>query len=427
VLNWFANKIGLTFSNSSTLKNISRIAGANIFASSIGVIGTLVQARYVSPDQLGYFRSFDIVTGYVFFLHLGIFGAFQRYYPYYIGKGETAKANDIVRVSFSWNILISIIAGGLFFLFSLYSLFTGNWKAFLGWIVQVIIIVNYFYGGHLAVLFNSTQNFKKLSVNTFISSVVSIFTLPFFLLWPYIAMALRSGLGSIVSFIYLHISSLKFKKFRFRFKFSEWYSLVKEGFPMFTASYIAGIGWDTLEKSLILLYAGTHGLGLWSISFMLLSMMKLAPQSITAIYIPKIIENYGKTHDLKQGLQLCYKPMLWSIPFMLLLIILIIVLMPFLLPVIMPKYAGAIPLISIMIFILPLSILELPYTLLIAMGKVWQQNIIAISGIIAFLLITFIAVKMGFGLYGIIIASIIGKIMKLLTIYYFLLKAKKKN
>lgn len=413
------------FRNSLALRDISRIAGANLFASIVGITGTLIQARYVSPEQLGYFRSFGIATGYVFFLHLGIFGAFQRYYPYYIGKGNLLKAKNVARISFSWNLLISAIVGGLFFLLSLLSLFTGNWKAFLGWIVQSILIVNYFYGGHLSVLYNSTHNFRKLSFNTILSNIAIILTLPFFLIWPYIAMAMRGGLGNIVGLIYLHLSSLRLYKYKFKLKFSEWFALVKEGFPIFTASYGAGIGWTTLETSLVFLYIGTHSLGLWSISFMLFSIAKLAPQAVTAIYIPRILENYGKTHDVNQGLRLCYKPMLITTPIVLIMVLSLNYLMPIVIPIIVPKYSEAIPLINLMMFLLPIGILELPYALLIAMGKLLQQNIITFASLGVFLILGFITIQMGFGLYGIIISSIIGKIIRLITIYLFLIFTKK--
>jgi O-antigen/teichoic acid export membrane protein len=410
--------------NSPTVTNIFRVASANIFASVIGVIGTLIQARYIAPEELGYFRSFEIWTGYVFFLHLGIFGAFQRYYPYYIGKGKMQKANEVSRISLTWNILISFIVGGLFLVFAAVSLFHNNWKASLAWVVQAIIIWGYFYGGHLSILFNSTHNFKSLSKSTFLSTFITSLTLPIFLIWPYIAMVLRSGLGSAVRMIYMHILSQRFSRIKFAFKPMAWFKLAKDGFPMFTASYMSGIGWETLEKTIVFYYIGTHGLGLWSISIMLLTMAKLVPQSVTAIYIPRIIEGYGKTHDTKYVLRLCIRPMLITTPLIILLYFSLIITLPSLIPIIMPKYVEAIPIIGIMLLNLVIEIFILPYSLLIVMGKILQQNLASIIGLISFFLLGLFSIQYGYGLLGIIIASFIGKLVRLILVYTYILSAK---
>ena len=76
----------------SNVKTIGGLAGSNLLIMAIGLIGTLIQSRYFTPEDLGYFRSFCIATGYAFALNLGLFSALSRLYPYYIGKGEIDKA-----------------------------------------------------------------------------------------------------------------------------------------------------------------------------------------------------------------------------------------------------------------------------------------------------------------------------------------------
>ena len=63
------------------------MVGGNLLATAIGLVGTLVQARFVVPEDLGYFRQFGIFTAYAFFLHLGLLDALQRLYPLYMGQG----------------------------------------------------------------------------------------------------------------------------------------------------------------------------------------------------------------------------------------------------------------------------------------------------------------------------------------------------
>jgi O-antigen/teichoic acid export membrane protein len=403
---------------SSNLINIFRLASANIVASIIGLSGTFIQARFISPQELGYFKGFEVATGYAFFLHLGIFGAFQRNYSFYVGRGDISKAEDYAKLSYSWNLLISVIVGGLFMLIAAFYFIKGNWQAGMALIVQCFAIVNYFYGGHFSVLFNSTHNFKVLSKYTNINSFVSIISFPFYYLWPYFAMSLRASVGSIFGIIFLHKNnSLRHK---YELKFRNIFNLMREGFPMFTASYGAGIGWDTLEKSLILFFIGQNGLGLWSFGFMFITMLKMVPQAINSVFIPQIMQFYGNTLDPKATLKYCYKPMKWGIPLIVLSIIGVVLFLPSVIQLTMPKYIEAIPIISLMLFVLPLDVIGLPYAVMIARGNVLHQNISTFVSLSLFLLLSLFSIYLGFGIYGIIFSSIICRIIKLFIIFLYL-------
>lgn len=409
--------------SSSTIQTISGLASANLLGATIAVIGTLVQARFVTPDELGYFRGFSIATGYAFFLHLGFFGALERFYPYYVGKGEKDRAFAIAKLCQAWNIAVTCIVSGAFTLLAVVFLVNGNWRAMLGWLVQAVVIASYFYGGYLSVIYRSTHKFTTLAKSTVLSSIVSSFTLPLFLLYPYVALALRSSLGVLASLFYIHIH--RPVRLRWHFKWREWFDTAKVGLPLFTASYGAGIGWDTIERSLVLMYLGTKSLGLWAMSFMLLEAMKIVPQAIASVYLPRVTETFGRTENIKESMRLCYKPMLWGAPLILLMVIGVIAILPIIIPFLMPKYTDAVPTMSLMILYLPLIIINIPYALLVAMGKLTQQNFATYFSLASFIILALVAVKLGLGLRGMVAASLLGKAIRLSLIYYFIYTARR--
>ena len=94
---------------SPTVRVVFGLAGGNLLGTAIGVVDSLIQAWYVSPADLGYFRGFSIATGYAFFFHLGILDALQRFYPYYIGRGEKDHAVAIAQVCQVWMVAVSAI------------------------------------------------------------------------------------------------------------------------------------------------------------------------------------------------------------------------------------------------------------------------------------------------------------------------------
>lgn len=403
--------------NSSTLRTISGLAGGNLLATAIGVIGSLVQARFVFPDDLGYLRGFSIATGYAFFLQLGMFDALHRLYPYYIGKGQRDKALAVAEVSQAWNVAVSAVVSGVFVLLAVGSLATGNWRAMLGWLVQAVAMIGFIYGGYLGATYRSGHDFGTVAKGSVISSVVNILTLPFFVIWPYIALVLRSSVGNLVSLVYLHVH--RPLRLRWRFHWREWFDLIKQGMPIFIAGYGASTLWSVVETTIILRYLGSQALGFWTMSFMLLEAANKVPQAVTAVYIPRVTETFGRTESVRECMRLCWRPMRWAVPGMLLMAAVgSVVLFP-IVPILMPKYVDAIPTMCMMMLALPLIILELPYSLLVAMGKIAQQNTAVYVGLGCFVLLALAAVGFGLGLNGVVAASLLGRIVRIVLAYVF--------
>ncbi|CAG1004275.1 hypothetical protein ANRL4_03431 [Anaerolineae bacterium] len=408
---------------SPTLRTITGLAGGNTLAMAVGIVGSLVQARFITPEELGYFRSFAIVTGYVFFLQLGLFGALARFYPYYIGKGQRERGLVVAEICQAWIVMVTVLVGGVYLVLALRALVIGDWPAGLAWLVQVVAIAGFFYGGYLGATYRSGHDFNTVSRGAVLASVVSLVTLPIFLIMPYIALVLRSSAGSLANLVFLH--RRRPLRLPWRFNFREWHALVKVSLPMFTADYAANTGWAVVETTLILHFLGTDALGLWSMSFMLLEAANKVAQAITAVYIPRIIETFGRTERVRAGLVLCRKPLLLGTPAMLLMAGVGALLLPLIVPILMPNYAAAIPAMILMLLTLPLIVLDLPYSLLVAMGKITQQNLVAVVGLGSFVILTLIAMRLNLGLTAIVGASLFGRGIRLATIYGLLFRASR--
>ena len=414
------------FMSSPTIRVVSGLAGGNLLGTILGVIGSLVQARYVSPEDMGYFRGFSIATGYAFFLHLGILDAFQRYYPLYIGRGEKDRAIAIAEVCQVWNAGVTSIVAGTFFVLAAFSLADGNWRAALGWLVQSVAMTGFIYGGFLGATYRSGHDFASLAKSSILSSITGLFTLPFFLFWPYVALAVRSCAGSLVSLAYLH--KRRPLQLDWRFTWREWFRLISGGLPIFIASYGAATGWSVVETSIILKFLGAKSLGLWAISFMVLEAANKVPQAMVAVYVPRVIQTLGRTGNVTETLRVCKKPLFWGIPLMILMVGSACTLLPFITPVIMPKYTEAVPTMCLMLLILPIILIDMPYTVLVAQGRVVQQNIAVYAGLTTFAIFAMSAVRWGWGLNGVVGASLMGRIARTILVYFFVLhECRREN
>jgi hypothetical protein len=387
-------------------------------------VGTLVQARYVTPHDLGYFRQFSIVTGYAFFLQLGVFGSLQRLYPYYIGKGNRARAVAVAEVAQAWNVVVSVLVSGGFVILAAITIATGDWKAMLGWLAQAVAMAGFIYGGYLSATYRCGHDFVKLAKGSLAGSIGGILVLPLFVVWPYIAMAIRACVGSLSSLFYMHIH--RPLRIGWRFSWRELFGLVKEGIPMFVAGYGVSTGWSVVETTLILKSLGKNALGLWWMSFMVLEAANKVPQAVVAVYTPRLTEEFGRTENVRACLGMCRRPVVWGSLGMLAMAAAGACVLWLLVPLIMPRYAPALPSMCVMLLYLPLLVLEMPFVLLVAMGNVLQQNLVTYMGLGVFTVLALVSLAMGWGILGVIGSSLAGRVLRLGLVYWALSRSVKK-
>jgi O-antigen/teichoic acid export membrane protein len=408
-----------------TVRVVSRVSGGNLAAMGIAIIGTLVQSRYVGPDDLGYLRQFGIVTSYAFFLHLGLWHALQRRYPLYIGQGRRDEALAVAEICQSWNVSVAVLAAAIFTALTVGALLFGNWRAALAWLVQAVAMGSSLYGGYLGATYRSGHDFETAAKSSVISAGSGLLSLPLLLFWPYVGLVLRSSLPSLASLMYLHVR--RPLRLLWRFNGREWWRLLKEGLPIFTASYGAGVGWAAVEMSLVLRYLGARSLGLWVASVMLLEAVNKVSKAITAIYAPRLTEHFGRNASVRGCLRLCLRPMLWGGIGMTAFALGCCPAIPIALKWVLPKYTEAAVPMCLMMLNLPLIVLEMPYSLLIAMGRLLQQNIAVYAGLASFTVLALVSVHLGYGLNGIVMASIIGRLCKMVLSYAYIFAAIRKE
>lgn len=402
---------------SPVLRTISGMVGGNLLATVVGLVGTLVQVRFVGPEDLGYFRQFGIVTGYAFFLHMGLFDALQRLYPLLIGQNRRDKALVVAEICQSWNVGVSALVSAGFVILSLMAFAQGNWRAGLAWLVQAVAMTGYIYGNYLAATYRSGHDFVTVAKGSAVSSIANLFTLPFFVVSPYIGLVLRNSVGNLANLAYLHLRRPLHLAWRFNWR--EWFDTAKQGIWLFTSSYGAGTGWSATEATLVVKMVGTSSLGLWAISYTLLEMVNKVAQAINAVYVPRVIEEYGRTGSVKSCLRVCRRPMLWAVVPVSLMGLGACVVLPVVIPWLMPKYTAAIPTMCLLMLYLPLIVLEMPYNIVVAKGHWIWMNLFSYTALGCFALLALLAVRAGLGLNGVVGASLLGRGVRLGMIYLF--------
>lgn len=404
--------------SSTAIQAVAGLTGGSLFATAVGIAGSLVQAHFVTPSVLGYFRTFSIYTGYAFFLNFGIFNAFQRLYPYLRGKGEVQEAVAIAEVCQAWTVMVSAFVSVIFASLSFLAALRGDWPAFGGWAVQVVTIVTLVYGGYLTHTFRTSHDFLDVAKGSVFSTFTSTLVLPIFAIYPYVGLIMRSTVGSVANLAYLHAK--RPLRVTWRFSIVEWWMLVKKGMPLFIAGYGATVLWSVTELSIISRFLGAEAVGLWSVSFMVLEAASKVPQSIVTVYDPRLTENFGKHESCIAFVKWCLEPLQYGLAFVSFMILVGWLSLPLVVPIIMPQYVSAVPVMQVMLLTLPLLLLELPNTLLVAQGKVLNQNMAVYVGLLVFVVVALVCVITGAGLVSVVVASLLGRTVRILLVFGFI-------
>ena len=398
---------------------------SNLAVAVIVALASVIQAKFVTANELGYFRQFGIITNYLFFLHLGTYQGVERLYPLFVGKGDIDKAKRYISTSEAWIFIVSVPVSFIFTGLAIHSFIIGNWRSALGWLAQASAMITTVYGGFIKATYRSGQDFVKLSKSQLISLFYIILVIPVYFLAPYVGLFLKNIYllpATIIMYLQRPIKN------RMKFIWKDFKEVVLNGLPRFTSSYAITTGIEAVRSTLVLRFLGQTGLGYWSFAWTIYGLVRQIPQSVAAVYAPRITQEYGKSSNYIKCLRICRKPFIVSI-------LLIAVIIPVgifgakvLLPLILPNYAEASGIIiGSICFILPGCLLDLPWQVLNAMNQPGRMNIFALTDLIIQLLSMLVLFNMGFGIISVVIGSVLGTLFRSVALIIFFIRKGLKR
>ena len=186
------------------LVSISSLAGSGLIGVALRFVGGIIQGRFVGPETLGYYCKFTILPGYMFFLHLGVFTALARQYPYYIGQGKHEKALSYAGNALGWTYLLCAIHAFVFLVPSVWAAIRGDWFAALGWSTQILLTFVSLYMFYLGSTYRNSSEFVAWSKAQVIGSIASLLFLPLVAAYHFVGLCARYSLPNFISLIYAY-------------------------------------------------------------------------------------------------------------------------------------------------------------------------------------------------------------------------------
>ena len=262
-----------------------------MIAAGIQGITAIFVARWISPDTMGEISKYTILTSYLGFGLIPVHAAFQRHYLFYLGKGEKETALNIASQAKWWYSFFNWSASGLLFLLIIKSFLISDFRAAVGWGVQIPAIWMLIFGAYLQVLYRSSGDFRKLTKIKLMSTGIATVTLVFVKFFGYWGLALKLFTNNLSLFFYHNFYAPVRIKSRFNLK--GLINLAKVSVPLQIPSYIDTFLLAGTIKYFILTKFDQESLGLFTMAIGIQGTLLIFSTSISQIFNTKISLKYG--------------------------------------------------------------------------------------------------------------------------------------
>ena len=177
------------------------LIGANAVSLGLRFVSGWLQLFLVKdPEVLGTFKLFGIALGYVPFFQGGVFHGLNRELPYYVGKGDRRRVEELAAAAQAWALALSAIAALVFFALAGWNLLRGQLWPATGWATCAACSFTLFYNtSYLQATFRTGHDFARLALVNVVQSTLTVALLVLVYLWSFYGLCLRLMIADLVA------------------------------------------------------------------------------------------------------------------------------------------------------------------------------------------------------------------------------------
>lgn len=406
---WIFRKI--FFGNSvkdGLLSNTIIFTFSNYISTGLSFFSSFVIRKVLGPLTMGLYSELMIVLEYGKFHHLGMINALEREVPFYLGKKELQRVEEIKKTILAF---ISFSAFNVGMLLFIISFFAGSHRIGLRFVALLILIetIISFYEA----LLQSYNRFKSWSIFIiFIGILEVLLKIVFVIKFGFNGLLVSMALTGLITIATYHYWGKCRVDLRAKIHLKEVARLLKLGLPLivFRIMYLLSM---SVDKLAIIFFLGRLQLGYYSIATMVYNYLTLLPKFSYKTLYPKFMEAFGKKEDIEDVKKYLIIPNRVFACFFSVLVGLAIIILPFFVAYLLPRFKNGILPAQIVAFTSFFSVLIYTWNyLLIAL---YEQKRLAglygISVIIAVVINVFFIKVLNLHIAGVALATLISQFL----------------
>lgn len=270
----------------------------SVITTVVAVIGNLIAARFLRPEEMGIMQTLMLIPLYCAFLQLGVFNGLSRDIAFYLGRGDTRKVQRIVNCS--WAAAKFVAAAGLVVSVMASAYFWVNHYSPLylwGMIFVLLTLVAEPFSTHLEVVYLSSKSFRSLGLKLMWQNLLTLVGsfLP----------AIAGAVGFVVGRSIAAITRLSFRwvgvpiKAVGRGSFQETRELAAIGMPLLITGTLYGY-LGAADRSVIAFFMTPKDVGHYALAGLAVTGIQFLPMCLATLLYPRVAACYGRTGSARE-------------------------------------------------------------------------------------------------------------------------------
>ena len=384
-------------------------SAASFLARVTGLFRSIIVARFLGPSRYGLWNALSIILEYSRYSSMGVLNAMNREIPFYRGKKDHTKAEEIRNTGFTMACVPSFIIGLALVLVSIFIKDRVGAEYVMALrVIAVLVFMRQLYD-FFTLLLRSAHEFAFLGRLQIFFAVTDLALVTFLIitfgfygfLW---AMAMTYAV--IIGYISYRIR----RRYKLRFYMNKalLMNLVKIGILMTLIGVVVNLR-VTIDRLMVLKFLGITELGYFGMSLVLIQFIFLIPSSISQIMYPRLVEKYGSSNKdtaaLRNYMEISTQTLAYSMP---LLIGEVFLILPFGIRAVLPQYipgtvAAQITILGLFFF----SVGIMATNFLTTTDRLYWYLGSAIFAAILNFIMDFAFLKAGFGINGVALGGVV--------------------
>lgn len=411
-------EIGRDSLKETIIEDTLKYSSSQYGSQFVNIVTSVLLSRFLGPYYIGIWSMLRIVLDYCSYLILGVNKAAIYKIPFYIGKGDKKKAVEVQDLAFSFILVASLVVS--IGLISTGFIFMNRWP--IEWVagffaISAFMILNRIYLFYILLL-RAKGNFSVLSKGIIFDAIMNLILVvtlvrSFRLYGLFVVVCILAILNT------LFLKYLSKYTLRFKFQLEGILELIKYGIPLLLLSVLNMI-LKTIDRVMIAKMLGITFVGYYSISIMGRNYATGISSHLGVVSIPKILGEYGRREnidDIKKFVIVPTKTIAYLIaPFL----ALIFFIAPFFVKKALPQYIpGILSLQILLISVFFNACISQTTQFLIAINKKQKLVIFSILAILLNIILNYIFIKIGYGIYGVAWGTSLTSFFIFLAIQYY--------
>lgn len=381
------------------------ILSAKWLVPVFAMVGGLVAAKNLAPEELGVVQAIMLIPTYVTFLQFGVFNGLNRNLPLFRARKEPEKAQGFVNASAKMARWVAL-AGAVVALISVFVFLRRSEDPNYAFVTLFLVPALFFQPLklHQDTVYRGMREFERLGKNLHIINWWNLLCSASTSVIGITGLALKIGTQSLLGWLLL-LKNPPLQEGK-EASFREIRELSAVGMPMLISGLI--FGWlSVADRTIIATFLTAEDLGYFALAGIAMNALNVFPASINTLLYPRVAHAYGEKGTSRYLRRYIWIGLGLNLALMLPVAIIGWLALPHLVETLLPAYAPGIQaaqvtMIGALAFaysgpsvIIPILRRNLPSQIagVVAIGVVWGGGIYAVSA--------------GYGIVGVAIARVV--------------------